>query len=143
MATTAKSRSSAKVAGVSRPGASHIRKARELAAKYKLTLWKEDGDWFGRCVELPNCMGDGKTPDAAIAATRAAIVAGLASDLAAGLPAPLPAREGVRTEQVNVRLSADERAAIESNATRAGFKGLADYIRAAALGQFSAVTARS
>ena len=128
MSTSAKSRSSVKVT------AQHKANAAKLAEKYRITLWQEDGDWFGRCVELPNCMGDGSTPEAAIAATKETIIAGLSTDLARGLSAPLPARNAIRSEQVNVRLSADEREAIEANALRAGFKGLADYLRAVALG---------
>lgn len=132
MATSATSRRSAKAGSI--PSAEHEAQAAKLAEKYRITLWREEGEWWGRCVELPNCMGDGKTSAAAIEATKQAIVAGLSTDLARGMPAPLPAREGVRSEQVNVRLSADERQAIEANAKRAGFKGLADYIRAVALG---------
>ncbi len=128
MRTSAKSRNSVKV------GPKQIRAAKALAGQYKITVWKEDDGWYGRCVELPNCMGDGADAEAAINSTRAAIVAGLSADLAAGIPAPIPAREGVRSEQVNVRLSPDERTLIEANATRAGFKGLADYIRAVAIG---------
>jgi predicted RNase H-like HicB family nuclease len=128
MATSAKSKSSVKVL------AEHRATAAKLADKYRITLWREEDGWYARCVELPNCMGDGDTPEAAIASTRQAIIAGLATDLARGLPAPLPAREGVRSVQVNVRLSPDEREVIEANAIQAGFKGMADYIRAVALG---------
>ena len=132
MATSVKSKGSVKVGNI--PTAQHEAKAAALAEKYRITLWHEDGEWWGRCVELPNCLGDGKTPVAAIAATRQAVIAALSADLADGIPAPLPAREGVRSEQVNVRLSADERQAIEANALQAGFRGLADYIRTVALG---------
>ena len=132
MAISAKSRKSLKVGNI--PTAQHEAQAAKLAEQYRITLWREDGEWWGRCVELPHCLGDGKTSQAAIEATKQGIVAGLSADLADGIPAPLPAREGVRSEQVNVRLSADERQAIEANAMRAGFKGLADYIRAVAMG---------
>lgn len=132
MATSAKSEKSVKIGNA--PSRRHLAEAAKLAELYRITLWREDDQWWGRCVELPNCLGDGNSPAAAISATRQAVVAAVAADLADGVPAPLPARQGVRSEQVNVRLSADERAAIEANAIRAGFKGLADYIRAVALG---------
>jgi predicted RNase H-like HicB family nuclease len=132
MRTTGKSKKSAKANDL--PTQAHYDQAAKAAREYRFTLWQEDGEWYSRCVELPLCMGDGKTPEAAIAAGREAVVAGLGADLAAGMSAPPPAREGIRNEQVNVRLSADERAQIEANAARAGFKGLADYIRAVALG---------
>lgn len=136
MSTSAKSKKSAKAnnASSSIPTAQHEAHAASLADKYRITLWREEAEWWGRCVELPLCLGSGRTPQQAIDSTKEAIVAGLATDLARGIPAPIPAREGVRSEQVNVRLSPDEREAIESNARRAGFKGLADYIRAVSLG---------
>lgn len=132
MAISARSRKSLKVGNL--PTAQHEAEAARLAELYRITLWQEDGEWWGRCVELPHCLGDGATCDAAVKATKQGIAASVSADLADGIPAPLPAREGVRSEQVNVRLSADERQAIEANAIRAGFKGLADYIRAVALG---------
>lgn len=132
MATSAKPKGSVKIDNT--PSAKHDAQAAKLADRYRITLWQDEGEWWGRCVELPNCLGNGKTPEAAFAATKQAVIASLASDLADGIPVPLPAREGVRSEQVNIRLSADEREAIEANAIAAGFKGLADYIRAVALG---------
>ncbi len=132
MATTATSRKSLRVSSI--PTAQQVAEARKLAREYKYTVWPEDGECWSRCVELPHCLGDGKDVESAIEAARETVVAGLAADLAAGMPAPHPAREGVRSEQVNVRLSADERATIEANAQRAGFKGMADYIRIMALG---------
>ena len=133
MATSAKCKRSVKAGKV--PLREHLERAGKFALAYKYTLWPEDGEWWARCVEMPHCLGDGKSAEAAIASAREAVVVGLAADLANGMPAPLPAREGVRSEQVNIRLSADEREAIEANAIQAGFKGMADYIRAVALGQ--------
>jgi len=118
------------------PSAQHIATARKMAHVYKYTVWPEGGEWWSRCVELPNCLGDGKDVESALASAREAVTAGLASDLAAGLPAPAPAREQIRSEQVNIRLSADEREIIQANASRAGFKGMADYVRSVALGLF-------
>ncbi len=130
MPTTAKSRNFVKGG---KPAPTHLAMAARLAGRYKVTLWQEEDGWYGRCLELPNCMGDGKSPAAAIAATRKAIVAGLAADLADGWPAPPPARDGIRSEQVNIRVTPDERAILEANAARRGFKGLADYLRSIAL----------
>jgi predicted RNase H-like HicB family nuclease len=131
MFTSAKSRSSARPGKT--PDKAHVARARELARRYQITVWLEDGHWYGKCVEMPHCLGDGRTADAAIAATRQTVVAGLAADLADGMPAPMPASGRSRREQVNIRLSADERSAIEANAARLGFKGMADYIRAVAV----------
>ena len=46
---------------------------------------------------------------------------------------PAPARQGTRTQQVNVRLTAEEKAVLEATAKNQGFKGLSDLLRAAAL----------
>jgi uncharacterized protein (DUF1778 family) len=48
-----------------------------------------------------------------------------------------PAREGRRTHQVNVRLTAEKRAILETTARRKGFQGLSDFVRAAALEESS------
>ena len=132
MAASAKSRNSLKLGNI--PSVAHIHKATQLAGQYKITAWSEDGQWWGRCLELSHCLGDGNTAQDAIAATRLAIVAALSADLADGISAPIPARDGIRSEQVNVRVSWDEKAFIEDNARRAGFKGMADYVRIMSLG---------
>jgi len=46
---------------------------------------------------------------------------------------PVPAAEGQQTEQVNVRLSVEEKMAIEAAVRRKGFKGPSDDMRVAAL----------
>ncbi len=45
---------------------------------------------------------------------------------------PVPASEK-RSEQLNVRLTSSERIRIESAAKRQGFRGVSDFVRAAAL----------
>jgi predicted RNase H-like HicB family nuclease len=94
---------------------------------------QDDGWWYGRSVELPGVMGDGRTPQAAVAATRAAVITALATMFEEGDVPPTPARLGARTEQVNIRLSAEERLRIEALARQGGFKGMGDYMRAMAL----------
>ena len=54
-------------------------------------------------------------------------------DIKKGQLPPTPAREGTRTMQVNVRLTAEEKALLEVTAKRKGFSGLSDYVRAAAM----------
>ena len=51
----------------------------------------------------------------------------------AGETPPAPARQGVRGEQVNVRLAREEKALLESSARQKGFRGLSDFMRAGAL----------
>jgi uncharacterized protein (DUF1778 family) len=50
-----------------------------------------------------------------------------------GQSPPPPASEEMRVEQVNVRLTAEEKLALETAAQSKGYKGLSDFVRAAAL----------
>jgi predicted RNase H-like HicB family nuclease len=111
-----------------------MEKARRAVRQYRVTIECADGEYYGRCVEIPGARGDGSTADECVKSTHESATAVAAYMLEKGQPLPLPAREGVRSEQVNVRLSADEKAALAASADRLGFKGLADYIRAVALG---------
>ena len=88
MPSPIQSRSSAKAG--KRPAVEHVRRAEKLAVQYQVSVWTEGGHWYGRCVELPHCLGDGKTADACVASVRQAVVAGLSADLDDGMDAPEP-----------------------------------------------------
>jgi predicted RNase H-like HicB family nuclease len=90
-------------------------------------------EWYGHALAYPEAMGDGKTPEQSIKETREALLAAVATMLEDGQTPPAPARQGVRTEQVNVRLTAEEKAVLESKAKSRGFRGLSDFIRTSAL----------
>jgi predicted RNase H-like HicB family nuclease len=107
--------------------------ARRYVEAYDIVLRHEDGEWYGHALEYPEAMGDGKTPAACIKATRQALIAAVATMIEAGDSPPAPARQGVRDEQVNVRLTREERALLEAAARQKGFRGLSDFIRAGAL----------
>ena len=109
------------------------KRAREIADRYQVVVRYEDGEYYGRGLELPGAMDDGKTPDECVTNTREAMVAVVAYMLEEGQTPPLPASEGARTEQVNVRLTSEEKLAMEQAAQRQGYRGLSDYVRAAAL----------
>jgi predicted RNase H-like HicB family nuclease len=104
-----------------------------IVADYQIILTSEDGEWYGRGLELPNVFGDGATPAKCIDSTREALTAAVAYLLEQGQTPPAPAKQGKRTTQVNVRLTAEEKAILEGTARRKGFEGLSDYLRAAAL----------
>jgi predicted RNase H-like HicB family nuclease len=110
-----------------------VAKARRITEQYQIVLSEEEGHWYGRGLEMPSVFGDGATPSACLKSTRDALIGATAFLLEEGQRPPAPAREGARSEQVNVRLTADEKAILESTARRKGFKGLSDFIRAAAL----------
>ena len=110
-----------------------LRRAREIAEKYQVILQREGDDYIGRGLELPNAFEDGRTPDECVTKTREMFITVVATMLEDGEVPPPPASEGKRTEQVNVRLSADEKLILETTARRRGYAGLADYIRAVAI----------
>lgn len=110
-----------------------LAEARRIAADYEVALWSEDGVWYGHGVEFPTAYGDGKTPQECIASTREGLVAGVAYMLEKGERPPRPARWGERTEQVNIRLSAEERLLLDNRSRAGGFSGLSDYVRTVAL----------
>lgn len=107
--------------------------ATALAEKYQVVLWFQDGAWYGRGVELPDAMNDGKTPDECIANTREMFVTTIAVMLEQDMVPPPPADEGIRNEQMNIRLSADERLRLATAARQRGFEGVSDFVRTAAL----------
>ena len=107
--------------------------ARRIVEAYDIVLRWEEDEWYGHALEYPEAMGDGKTPTACIKATQKSLIAAVATMIEAGETPPAPARQGVRNEQVNVRLTQEERAVLETSAKQKGFRGLSDFIRAGAL----------
>lgn len=110
-----------------------LAKAKQAAARYQIVVQFEDGEWYGRGLEMPHVFADGPTPEACIAKTREALTAAVAYLLEKGERIPAAATSGRRTEQVNVRLSAEEKLLLEASAKRKGFSGLSDFIRAVAV----------
>lgn len=78
-------------------------------------------------------MADGTTFAACAKATLEAVTIIIATMLENGERPPGPARDGVRDQQVNIRISARERQTLENLAIRDGFRTVSDYVRAAAL----------
>jgi predicted RNase H-like HicB family nuclease len=107
--------------------------AERIAADYEIVMWFEEGEWYGHGLELPNTYGDGKTPAVCIRSVRAGLVATVACMLEDGERPPVPAREGARTEQINIRLTPAEKARLENRSRAGGFRGLSDFVRTKAL----------
>ena len=134
MSNKSKSSKTAEELYLSRPfDPAILAEAKRIAAEYEILTWFEDGEWYGHGLELPHTYGDGKTPDECIASVREGLVLTVASMLEDGEQPPRPARLGERSEQVNIRLTAEERALLDNRSRAGGFKGLSDYVRAAAL----------
>ncbi len=112
-----------------------IRRAREIVRSYQFVIWFEDGEYYGRGVELPYAFGDGKTIDQCVRNTRDAFVTAVAGFLQEGRTPPAPASEGKRDQQINIRVTGRERLELETKASQAGAAGISEYIRAVALGK--------
>ena len=106
--------------------------AERLVSQYQVILHCEEGHWYGRGLEFPKVFADGDTADECVAGTRQAMQGVVAFLIESGKSPPAPAREGTRHQQVNVRLTAEERLLFESAARRKGFAGLSDFFRSAA-----------
>ncbi len=107
--------------------------AKKIAEKYEVILSFEDGECYGRGLEMPNVYGDGKTPNECIKSTREALIASIAHLLEQGEVVPAPASQGKRTEQVNIRLTPEEKVILGASAKAKGFHSLADFFRAKAM----------
>src|SRR5277367_4559327 len=105
-----------------------LRKARAIADSYQIILHQEDGEYYGRAVELPNVMNDGPTPDKCVAATRDILTTAIAYMLETGQVPPPASTDKKRTEQINVRVTAEEKLILEEAARSKGFRGLSDFV---------------
>jgi len=118
---------------IDRPFAPEIlKRARKIAAQYQIVVSFEDGEYYGRGVELPGTADDGKTPAECIENTREALVTTVAFLLESGETPPAPASEGKRDQQLNVRISSTEKLLLETKAKQSGAVGISEFIRALA-----------
>lgn len=103
-------------------------------SEYQLILTPEpEVGYLGRTVELPLVMADGETVEACVRETLEATEAAVAALLELGEKPPLPAKAGKRDQQVNIRLSSQEKMLLEETARREGFRSLSDFLRTSAL----------
>ena len=110
------------------------KRAEALAARYRIVIWHEDGEYYGRGLELPFVLNDGTTPDNCVRAVREILATTVAAMLERGETPPAPASDAKRTEQVNVRLTPEEKLLLEQSARQGGFDGISDFLRAKAIG---------
>ena len=111
-----------------------LRKAKRIADEYCVTIEKNDRLGFiGSSVELPTVFTDAKTPDQCYKATQEALMVAIATMIERGQRPPQPASAKKRNEQVNVRLTAEEKILLSNAASSLGFKGISDFLRNVAL----------
>ena len=129
------SKSGVKSKSLSKPfKESIVRKARKIVADYRIILERNERLGFiGSSVELPTVFADAKTPEKCYKAVQDALMVAVATMIECGQRPPQPASAGRRTEQVNVRLTAEEKLLFANAAMNLGFKGISDFIRNTAL----------
>jgi len=111
-----------------------VRKAKKLVVDYRIILERHDRLGFIGCaVELPTVFADARTPEQCYKATEDALMIAIATMIESGQRPPQPASAGRRTEQVNVRLTAEEKLLFSNAAMNLGFKGISDFLRNSAL----------
>ena len=111
-----------------------LRKAKRLAANYRVTLEKNGKLGFiGSAVEMPTVFADAKTAEKCYKAALEALTVAAATMIECGQTPPQPVSARKRTEQVNVRLTAEEKILLSNAASNRGFKGISDFIRNIAL----------
>jgi predicted RNase H-like HicB family nuclease len=111
-----------------------VRKAKKIVADYRIILERNERLGFiGTSVEIPTVFADAKTPEKCYKAVQEALMVAVATMIECGQRPPQPASMGLRTEQVNVRLTAEEKLLFANAAMNLGFKGISDFIRSTAL----------
>ena len=119
---------------IDRPfAADMLKRAKEIARRYQVIVWFEDDEYYGRGLELPGVMADGKTAAACHAAVQEAMQFAVATLLEQGETPPPAAVEGQRVEQMNIRLTAEEKLELETAAKQQGYRGLGDFVRTSAI----------
>ena len=111
-------------------------RARKIASEYSVLLRPSEQHGFSAtCLEFPTVFVHGKTVAQCEKKVREALAVGIAVMLEVGEAPPLPASEKQRNQQVNIRLTSEEKLMLEETARRRGYRGLSDFMRAAAMSQ--------
>jgi predicted RNase H-like HicB family nuclease len=111
-----------------------LKRAREISSQYGFIVRPEpEVGYLARGLELPNVMGDGRTIDRCIRQIRHALLVTTAYLLESGQVPPPPAEESRRHEQINIRVTAEEKALLEEAARSKGFRGISDFVRSTTL----------
>lgn len=111
-----------------------IERARAIAEQYRLLLdVDEQGVHLVTAMEMPRVLASAKTLDECVRKSREMLTVAVASLLRAGKSPPLPSSVQRRDEQINIRVSSEEKVRLEAVARQNGFRSVSDYIRRRAL----------
>ncbi|MEM6553126.1 MAG: hypothetical protein AAF750_13495 [Planctomycetota bacterium] len=110
-----------------------------MAQQYSFRVEHDPGEpyFYAFGIEAKGAMGGGPTIEACLEDIRQSMALWIASHLEDGDAVPPPATENVRSAQVNIRLTEFEKLRIEEAARAAGFRGVSDFVRSAALDKAS------
>jgi len=120
------------------PSAAVRSQAERIVDGYRIIVERAGDGFVGASAELPGVFGDGETPEECITSTRNSLLGAVVTMLERNERPPI---RGLRTAQVNVRLTADEKLSLSDAARDLGFRGVSEFLRAAAL-EWSTVRAR-
>ncbi len=113
---------------------SELLRASTWAKRYRIVLHQlEDGNFVARGLELPGAIVTRVTADQAVSACRHTMTVAVAVLLREGGRPPVPAVEQKLDEQVNFRVTREDRLRIEDAAHTAGYRGVSEYVRNAVL----------
>jgi predicted RNase H-like HicB family nuclease len=136
MATYGTSRKSSEKRSAARRrfAADVLRQARHVVDRYAFVvrLESDEDGHAARPVELPSVVGFGETAEEAVREAKALALTTVAYLLEQGQPVPPPGAESMRTEQVNFRVSVEEKIRMEAAAQRQGMS-LVEFVRSSAL----------
>jgi predicted RNase H-like HicB family nuclease len=111
-----------------------LQHAHEIALTYRYIIRPSASLGFtGRTLEMPLVMADGKTPEECIRKTVFGTETAVATMLERGESPPSSGMK--RNEQINIRLTSEEKVLLEEESRRKGYRGLSDFVRAVALGE--------
>ena len=116
-----------------------VAEAERIVADYDFVVeWsEEDGCYYVGCRELEQMpLGDGDTISAAIALGREGMILHVAHLLEEGRTPPLPdgwCSEDVRDRPLSISFDGEQLERLERSAKAAGFRGVSDFVRHAAL----------
>lgn len=118
-----------------------LEKARQIASGYQFVI-RPSGTlgYVGRTLELPLVLADGGNPEECLKATMFAVETAVATMLENGQTPPVTTSR--RVEQINIRLTSEEKLLLEEECRRKGFRGLSDFVRTAALAEASGTVSR-
>jgi predicted RNase H-like HicB family nuclease len=109
-------------------------RAKEIAAGYGIVVRPEPRLGFmARGLEMPYVFADGKTMQDCVRSIREALEVAVATMLEMGDTPPAPADEQRRQEQINIRVTSEEKLLLEEAARSRGFRGVSDFVRSATL----------